>query len=354
MIDSTEKRPKRKRITKASEMPVATSNENKITAKVAMPEKKTIAIFKDRPVHSVEETTEVPQPVAAKKIEPILFANPMPSSEKPKQTRHRRTKDEDVNESDLLNDSTTSSSAEISTGITPAKRKRGRPKKNPTITEENSNILPSPDSNAKADELTEIIPVDKELIDKILEQNDQYVIPYKDETSESKHKKNYSDNNPSYKHHFNDRNAKKFYQKDKAKFVKNDLIDDDIMLNSDVDDSESDETQNANEPEVTYSKDDKSIHTEPAHTNVKSETHNNQNQNSAPKSTQTEKSEGEKIFEEQFNYISNSQFDGSVTAEGVLEITGDNCGFLRSSDYNYLTSPDDIYVSMSQIKLFGL
>ena len=53
MIDSTEKRPKRKRITKASEMPVATSNENKITAKVAMPEKKTIAIFKDRPVHSV-------------------------------------------------------------------------------------------------------------------------------------------------------------------------------------------------------------------------------------------------------------------------------------------------------------
>lgn len=47
-------------------------------------------------------------------------------------------------------------------------------------------------------------------------------------------------------------------------------------------------------------------------------------------------------------------FDGIVTAEGVLEIMPDGYGFLRSSDYNYLNSPDDIYVSQSQIKLFGL
>ena len=43
-----------------------------------------------------------------------------------------------------------------------------------------------------------------------------------------------------------------------------------------------------------------------------------------------------------------------IDAEGVLEIMPDNFGFLRSSDFNYLTSPDDIYVSQSQIKLFGL
>lgn len=48
------------------------------------------------------------------------------------------------------------------------------------------------------------------------------------------------------------------------------------------------------------------------------------------------------------------EFDGLVTAEGVLEIMPDGYGFLRSSDYNYLNSPDDIYVSQSQIKLFGL
>ena len=48
------------------------------------------------------------------------------------------------------------------------------------------------------------------------------------------------------------------------------------------------------------------------------------------------------------------EFDGILTGTGVLEMMSDGYGFLRSSDYNYLTSPDDIYVSQSQIKLFGL
>ncbi|MFO8129668.1 MAG: transcription termination factor Rho [Bacteroidales bacterium] len=48
------------------------------------------------------------------------------------------------------------------------------------------------------------------------------------------------------------------------------------------------------------------------------------------------------------------EFDGIISSEGVLEIMPDGYGFLRSSDYNYLNSPDDIYVSQSQIKLFGL
>ncbi|MBC8051747.1 MAG: transcription termination factor Rho [Sphingobacteriaceae bacterium] len=50
----------------------------------------------------------------------------------------------------------------------------------------------------------------------------------------------------------------------------------------------------------------------------------------------------------------NLDFDNVIANEGVLEIMPDGYGFLRSSDYNYLTSPDDIYVSQSQIKLFGL
>jgi len=48
------------------------------------------------------------------------------------------------------------------------------------------------------------------------------------------------------------------------------------------------------------------------------------------------------------------EYEGFINAEGVLEIMPDGYGFLRSSDYNYLNSPDDIYVSQSQIKLFGL
>jgi transcription termination factor Rho len=50
----------------------------------------------------------------------------------------------------------------------------------------------------------------------------------------------------------------------------------------------------------------------------------------------------------------NIEFEGIIESEGVLEMMPDGYGFLRSSDYNYLSSPDDIYVSPSQIKLFGL
>ncbi|MFA8433109.1 MAG: transcription termination factor Rho [Marinifilaceae bacterium] len=57
-----------------------------------------------------------------------------------------------------------------------------------------------------------------------------------------------------------------------------------------------------------------------------------------------DKREKEKMFD----------FDGIISSSGVLEIMPDGYGFLRSSDYNYLNSPDDIYVSQSQIKLFGL
>ncbi|WP_372751678.1 transcription termination factor Rho [Labilibaculum sp.] len=63
-----------------------------------------------------------------------------------------------------------------------------------------------------------------------------------------------------------------------------------------------------------------------------------------PNRKRFEKREKEKLFE----------FDGIIENSGVLEIMPDGYGFLRSSDYNYLNSPDDIYVSQSQIKLFGL
>jgi len=58
----------------------------------------------------------------------------------------------------------------------------------------------------------------------------------------------------------------------------------------------------------------------------------------------------EKPKKEDYGY----DFDNIIVQEGVLEIMSDGYGFLRSSDYNYLNSPDDVYVSQSQIKLFGL
>ena len=58
--------------------------------------------------------------------------------------------------------------------------------------------------------------------------------------------------------------------------------------------------------------------------------------------------------EQQRRMDENYDLVGIVSAEGVLEVIQDGYGFLRSSDYNYLPSPDDIYVSQNQIKLFGL
>jgi transcription termination factor Rho len=61
-----------------------------------------------------------------------------------------------------------------------------------------------------------------------------------------------------------------------------------------------------------------------------------------------------KVYPQRRDQAFNIEFDGVIMAEGVLEMMPDGYGFLRSSDYNYLSSPDDIYVSPSQIKLFGL
>jgi len=66
--------------------------------------------------------------------------------------------------------------------------------------------------------------------------------------------------------------------------------------------------------------------------------------------TEAPKAPERKVIEREKPY----EFDGILTGSGVLEIMQDGYGFLRSSDYNYLSSPDDIYVSQSQIKLFGL
>ena len=75
--------------------------------------------------------------------------------------------------------------------------------------------------------------------------------------------------------------------------------------------------------------------------------HKNQNQNKNP-GNNGNKDTRNRYREPDF------EFDAIIESEGVLDIMQDGYGFLRSSDYNYLSSPDDIYVSQSQIRLFGL
>ncbi len=85
---------------------------------------------------------------------------------------------------------------------------------------------------------------------------------------------------------------------------------------------------------------------------------NNQRNNNRPYNNQGNAPEGEyPAYEPQERRQPQEkpyEFDDILNGTGVLEIMPDGYGFLRSSDYNYLSSPDDIYVSQSQIKLFGL
>ena len=82
---------------------------------------------------------------------------------------------------------------------------------------------------------------------------------------------------------------------------------------------------------------------------------NNQNNNQRKNNNERPNTENEQPVQEQRRLPERQyDFEGILTGIGVLEIMPDGYGFLRSSDYNYLSSPDDIYVSQSQIKLFGL
>tara|TARA_Y100000385_G_scaffold291643_1_gene371023 strand:+ start:1415 stop:3142 length:1728 start_codon:yes stop_codon:yes gene_type:complete len=81
--------------------------------------------------------------------------------------------------------------------------------------------------------------------------------------------------------------------------------------------------------------------------NPRRDQNNNQN-NNQNRGNQNRDNRPNREEEEKYNLV------GIVASEGVLEIMQDGYGFLRSSDYNYLPSPDDIYVSQSQVKLFGL
>jgi transcription termination factor Rho len=82
----------------------------------------------------------------------------------------------------------------------------------------------------------------------------------------------------------------------------------------------------------------------------------NLNQKQNPNQNQTGNGNFNPNYKPKKSSFGNSdfEFDGIIESEGVLEMMPEGFGFLRSSDYNYLASPDDIYLSMSQVKLFGL
>ncbi len=88
----------------------------------------------------------------------------------------------------------------------------------------------------------------------------------------------------------------------------------------------------------------------PQHKNNKNTHQNNNNKNPRHKKQEVNHNKDNRNRYREPDY----EFDGIISSEGVLEIMPEGYGFLRSSDYHYLSSPDDVYVSQSQIRLFGL
>ncbi len=299
MSDIIENKPRRRRVVRGGESLLATSNETKMKDKARVVEKKATPLFQTAKSIVAEKISEI---VADKseKDDVVMFANPLPAEEKPKKTRTSRkataTQEEEKKEEKPA-------SAEPA----PEKKRRGRPKKQTVKIEE-----------APAEIVSEETPKKHQLIQYPLfdEESEPQLAaePEQKEPSDSGNKGNSEEDTV-------DKSSKKKREKTKA----------------------SEETAEA----------------KPRRGRPKKKTNNENSEK--PKEVDNEKpiseeaeSSANKVEEAIPPYLANAQYEGSVMAEGVLEITSENCGFLRSSDYNYLSSPDDIYVSMSQIKLFGL
>ena len=126
-----------------------------------------------------------------------------------------------------------------------------------------------------------------------------------------------------------------------------------------IDFSENKEESNNNTPSTNDRQNNKRQDHKPTEHNEENRRSNNDNRqnrnkdNNRNNNNNNQKNNGNKDNRNRYREP-DFEFDAIIESEGVLDIMQDGYGFLRSSDYNYLTSPDDIYVSQSQIRLFGL
>ena len=306
MSDISENKPRRRRVVRGGEGLMATSNETKIKDKARYVEKKDTPLFNIAKTFVAEKKREI-DALPSEKDNVILFANPTSVENMPKKSRTRAKKTEPAVDENMAN-------TPASTETAPEKKRRGRPKKQAVMDEEQpvkieTAILPPEEENPTKPLLIQY-PLFEEEPESLLEAEPEAKTSYK-KRGRKKKKEEETDAAPSEKKEeeadaIKETTEKKSHRGRPKKIIEKENTDNkaeekaDASVNKDIDES----TSKVEEP--------------------------------APP------------------YLANAQYDGSVMAEGVLEITSENCGFLRSSDYNYLSSPDDIYVSMSQIKLFGL
>ena len=144
-------------------------------------------------------------------------------------------------------------------------------------------------------------------------------------------------------------------QNEQPKFNQNPKVRQEILLPEDPIEIESVTIVSEPNEEQTVQASNQEIKTEqqPAEETKPDELTEKRNDNQNKKKWENRDNQGPKPQKQQ-NQEKPYEFDGIISNTGALEIMADGYGFLRSSDFNYLNSPDDIYVSQSQIKLFGL
>jgi len=286
---------------------LATSNETKMKGKARVAEKNTTPLFNI--VKAVSEKINTTQESKPETEEVIQYANPLPLQEKPRQTRGRKPKAQAVTEP-VAEPAPAPAPAEDAGTPEPPKKRRGRPKKQSAVQEEApvETVVEEPKPSLEDRQLSmEEIWQPKDLV---------------------------ADNQL--------------------------LLDAEEVLSSNVTAAtEAPEENPAPKPKRGRPKKKKTEEENAEEAPKQEKKQKPAEQEEKPKApaeypVQEAETSAAQAEETPVPYMANAQYDGSVMAEGVLEITSENCGFLRSSDYNYLSSPDDIYVSMSQIKLFGL
>lgn len=307
MSEVSENKPRRRRIVRGGDALLATSNETKMKGKARVAEKNTTPLFNI--VKAVSEKINTTQESKPETEEVIQYANPLPLQEKPRQTRGRKPKAQPAAEP-VAEPVSEPAPAEDTSTPEPPKKRRGRPKKQTAVQEETPVETVVKESKPSLEDrqlsMEEIWQPQDLVADNQLLLDAEEVLSSK-VTTESE----VSEENPAPK-------PKRGRPKKKK-----------------TEDETAEEAPKQEKKQKTAKQEEKPK--APAEYPV---------QEAETPATQAE--------ETPVPYMANAQYDGSVMAEGVLEITSENCGFLRSSDYNYLSSPDDIYVSMSQIKLFGL
>ena len=307
MSEVSENKPRRRRIVRGGDALLATSNETKMKGKARVAEKNTTPLFNI--VKAVSEKINTTQESKPETEEVIQYANPLPLQEKPRQTRGRKPKAQPAAEPVAEPESTPAPTEDAGTPEPPKKR-RGRPKKQPAVQEETPVETVVKESKPSLEDrqlsMEEIWQPQDLVADNQLLLDAEEVLSSK-VTTESE----VSEENPAPK-------PKRGRPKKKK-----------------TEDETAEEAPKQEKKQKTAKQEEKP---------------------KAPTEYPVQEAEtpAAQAEETPVPYMANAQYDGSVMAEGVLEITSENCGFLRSSDYNYLSSPDDIYVSMSQIKLFGL